>query len=77
METIDISALPEELRQAITRLSALSGKPFTSIAEEALRDYVGWRVPQLLDLEQAVQAADEGDFASDEEVERFFKRHGA
>ena len=77
METIDISALPEELQAAVTRLSLLSGKPVASITEEALREYVGWRVPQLLDLEQAVQAADAGDFASDDEVERFFKRHGA
>ena len=37
----------------------------------------GWRVPQLLDLLEAIAAADDGDFASQEEVDAWFARHGA
>jgi predicted transcriptional regulator len=38
---------------------------------------VAWRVPQLLDLQKAIAAADDGDFASQEEVDEWFARHGA
>lgn len=75
MDPIDISALPEDLRKTLAQLSALFGKPIQSIAEEAIREFVEWRRLQRLDLERAVQAADAGYFATDDEVERFFKRY--
>lgn len=36
-----------------------------------------WRLPQLLDLQEAILAADNGEFASEDEVEQWFARHGA
>lgn len=65
------------MRLPSTQLSRISGQSVNAIAEEALRAYVGWRVPQLLDLEQAIRAADQGDFASDDEVSQLFRRYGA
>jgi len=49
----------------------------TSITEEALREYAGWRVPQIEDLREAVAAADRGEFATEDEVNAVFARHGA
>jgi RHH-type transcriptional regulator, rel operon repressor / antitoxin RelB len=39
-----------------------------------LRNYLTWRAPQLLDLQEAIAAADRGEFASDEEVSGFFAK---
>src|SRR5664280_2752098 len=43
-------------------------------AMEALREYLDWRTPQIADLRKAIAAADDGDFASDEEVAAVFDR---
>jgi predicted transcriptional regulator len=72
-----IPSMPEDLQQAVTRLSALSGQTAAAITEAALRDYLSWRGPQLLDLKQAIAAADRGEFASDEEVNAVFAKYGA
>ena len=66
-----------ELKQAMDKIETLSGQPAESIAQDALRHYVAWRVPQLLDLQEAIVAADNGDFASKDEVDEWFARHGA
>lgn len=69
--------VPDDLKTAVADLAALSGQSVSSITEEALRDYVRWRLPQRLDLNEAVAAADRGEFASDDEVNTFFARYGA
>lgn len=55
----------------------LVGRPQASVASEALADYLDWRIPQIEALKKAVSSADQGDFASQEEVEQFFKRYEA
>nr|WP_315222474.1 hypothetical protein [uncultured Duganella sp.] len=70
-------AMSSELKKAMDKIETLSGQPAESIAQEALRHYVAWRVPQLLDLQEAIAAADDGDFASKDEVDEWFARHGA
>lgn len=42
-----------------------------------LQKAVAWRLPQLLDLQEAIVAADNGEFASKDEVDEWFARHGA
>lgn len=69
--------LSDDLRGALAQLAALTGQSKSAITEEALREYLGWRIEQLLDLREAVAAADRGEFATDDEVKAFFKRHGA
>lgn len=77
MKTTCIDAyVPEDLKNAVAQLSELSGQSVSSITEEALRAYLAWRVPQILDLKDAIAAADQGDFANDEQVDAFFARHG-
>jgi RHH-type transcriptional regulator, rel operon repressor / antitoxin RelB len=78
MKTATIGAkVPEELKNAVAQLSAMSGQSVSSITEEALREYIAWRVPQIVDLKEAITAADRGEFASDEEANAFFVRYGA
>ena len=69
--------VPDSLKTAVHELAALSGQSISAVTEAALREYIVWRVPQLLDLQEAVQAADRGEFAGDDEVNALFARHGA
>jgi predicted transcriptional regulator len=69
--------LPAELKERLETYAQLVGRPQASVASEALADYLDWRIPQIQALKKAVAAADQGDFASAEEVEQFFKRYEA
>lgn len=78
MKTASIGDLmPDDLRIAVAQLAEASGRSVSSIAEAALRDYISWRGPQILDLQEAIAAADRGELASDDEVNAFFARYGA
>lgn len=70
-------AMSSEMKSAIDQIEALSGQPVESITADALAHYVAWRVPQLLDLQQAIAEADNGEFASADEVDEWFARYGA
>ncbi|MYN42622.1 CopG family transcriptional regulator [Duganella sp. FT109W] len=74
--SIEIPVTPE-LKEAVEQISALSGQPPTEIAQQALRHYVGWRGAQLADLQKGIAAADQGEFASEDEVNAVFTRYGA
>lgn len=69
--------LPHDLEPALAQLAALSGQTAAAIAEAALRDYLAWRIPQMLDLQEAIAAADRGEFASDDQVAAFFAQYDA
>jgi RHH-type transcriptional regulator, rel operon repressor / antitoxin RelB len=69
--------LPAELKDRLETYAQLVGRPQTTVASEALADYLAWRVPQIEALKQSIDAADRGEFASAEEVEAFFKRYEA
>lgn len=78
MKTAAIGArVSDELKQAVLQLSTLSGQSVSAITEEALTEYMAWRVPQMRDLKKAIAAADRGEFASDDEVTDFFAKYGA
>jgi predicted transcriptional regulator len=78
MKTAAIGArVSGELKQAVIQLSALSGQSVSAITQDALLEYMAWRLPQIEDLKQAIIAADKGEFASDGEVTDFFAQYGA
>ncbi|MES2069016.1 MAG: hypothetical protein V4488_01610 [Pseudomonadota bacterium] len=78
MKTAAIGArVSGELKNAVVQLSALSGQSVSAITEEALTEYMAWRVPQMRDLKKAIAAADRGEFASGDEVNSFFAKYGA
>ncbi len=77
MKTATIGArIPSDLKAALEQVAHLSGNSLSAIAESAFREHIYWRVPQLLDLQEAVAAADRGEFASEAEVSEFFKKYG-
>lgn len=69
--------LSDGLKQSITDLSAASGQSLEVITQDALQHYVDWRLEQQDDLTEAIAAADRGEFASADEVNALFARHGA
>jgi predicted transcriptional regulator len=75
-ESLDVAVSPE-LKARLDSYAQLTGEPEAHIAAEAIAQYLDWRVPQAQDLQEAIAAADRGEFASDEEVEAVFRNHGA
>lgn len=67
--------LPAELKARLESYARMIDRPQASVASEALADYLDWRVPQIEALKQAIASADQGKFASADEVEQFFKRY--
>ena len=67
--------LPGELKARIETYAVMTGRSKSHVAMEALADYLDWRLPQVADLQQAVVAADRGEFASDDEVKAVFDRY--
>ena len=67
--------LPGELKARIETYAVMTGRSKSHVAMEALADYLDWRMPQVADLQQAVAAADRGEFASDDEVKAVFDRY--
>ena len=66
----------DELKSKLDRYAQLTGRSMSYVAATAVEEYLAWRVPQLEDLEQAIQEADAGKFASDEEVSEVFEKYG-
>lgn len=66
--------LPIELKNRMDTYSQLTGRTRSHVAMEALSAYLEWRIPQIEDLKTAVMAADDGDFASDDEVAAVMRR---
>lgn len=60
--------LPNELKGRMETYAQLTGRTKSYVAMEALGSYLEWRLPQVEDLKVAIRAADEGDFATDDEV---------
>ena len=69
--------LPTELKARLESYAKLVGRPQATVTSDALMDYLDWRIPQIEALQQAIAAADRGEFASADEVEQFFKPYEA
>jgi len=69
--------LPGELKERVETYARLTGRSKSHVAMEALTEYLDWRVPQVADLKAALDAADQGDFASDVDVAAVVKRYTA
>ncbi len=60
---------------AIDDLAKQANRPRDMLVEEALRNFVLLRAWQVAKIEQGIVAADRGQFASDEEIERIFSKY--
>jgi len=67
--------LPTELTTRLENYAELVGRPQATVASDALADYLDWRTPQIEALKKSIAAADQGDFASADEVAQFFKAY--
>ena len=66
----------DELKAKLDKYAELTGRSKSYIALTAVEEYLAWRVPQLQDLEVAITEADEGKFASEDQVNRVFAKYG-
>lgn len=60
--------LPEDLSSSLTDLAKTSGQSASYLAMDVLRDYIEHEKTLTAQIEQAVKEADEGKFASEEQV---------
>jgi predicted transcriptional regulator len=60
--------LPEDLSSSLTELAKNHGQSATYLAVDVLRDYIEHEHALTAHIEQAVKEADEGQFATDEQV---------
>lgn len=68
--------LPPEDRALLHRLAESAQRSDEEIAAVALREYLRFEAEQIRKIREGIQAADKGDFASDDEVTAFFAEHG-
>ena len=68
--------LPGELKLRVEDYARLTGRSKSFVAMEALIEYLDWRLPQMRDLEEAIAAADRGEFSSDAELDAMFADYG-
>jgi predicted transcriptional regulator len=64
-----------ELLSKLDAYAEMVGQSKTQIAANAIEDYLTWRVPLSVALNEAVEQANRGEFADPKEVERFFDEH--
>ena len=69
--------LPNQLKDQMDTYARMTGRTKSFVAMEALSEYLAWRLPQIDDLQQAVLAADRGDFATDAQVQATFAKYSA
>jgi predicted transcriptional regulator len=60
--------LPDELSNQLDTLAAATGRTKSFLAGQAIRDYIERESWQIAEITQAINEADAGDFASDDEV---------
>jgi len=60
--------LPDELAETLALLAKATGRSKSFLAVDALREYLAREAWQIEEIQQALNEADAGDFASAEEV---------
>ncbi|NWD46862.1 CopG family ribbon-helix-helix protein [Pseudomonas gingeri] len=69
--------LPDEMAETLANLAKATGRSKSFLAIDALRDYLAREAWQIAEIQRAIEEADAGDFATDEEVEASFRKWGA
>jgi RHH-type transcriptional regulator, rel operon repressor / antitoxin RelB len=62
------------LKKKLDKLAKSTQRSRSFLAAEAIREYVALNEWQIEEIKKAIQQADAGDFATDEEVDAMFKR---
>jgi predicted transcriptional regulator len=66
--------LDDDLKEQLDQLAASTQRSKSFLAAEAIREYIELNEWQIKEIEQAINEADEGEFASDSEVEQTFAK---
>jgi predicted transcriptional regulator len=65
------------MRAELDALAKSTGRNRNTLVEEAIRRFIDVQRWQITDIEQAIQEADAGDFASDEEMDTLWVKYHA
>jgi RHH-type rel operon transcriptional repressor/antitoxin RelB len=60
--------IPDEIADTLASLSKATGRSKSFLAVDALREYLAREAWQIEEIQKAVKEADDGDFATQEEV---------
>ena len=63
-----------ELKQQLDRLAKATSRSKSFLAAEAFRDFIEINEWQIREISDAIKEADDGDFASDEEVNKVYSK---
>ena len=63
-----------ELKQQLDRLAKATNRSKSFLAAEALRDFIEINEWQIREISDAINEADDEDFASDEEVNKVYSK---
>jgi RHH-type rel operon transcriptional repressor/antitoxin RelB len=66
--------LEPELKSRLDKLAIATQRSKSFLASEAVREFIELNEWQILELKEAINEADAGDFASDQEVDAVFKQ---
>ncbi len=77
MSTTMTIRLEPELKQRLDHLAEVTQRSKSFLAAEALRDYVELNEWQLREIKDAIKEADDGEFASDQEIRKTLGKWGA
>lgn len=68
--------IPADFSGRLEALSKATGRTKSAIMMEALRSYVDAEMWQIQEIQDGIDEANRGEFASEEEVTTFFARYG-
>jgi len=74
MTTTMTIRLNTKLKQQLDRLAKATNRSKSFLAAEALRDFIEINEWQIREISDAVKEADDGDFASEEEVNKVYSK---
>lgn len=76
MTTTMTVRLEEHLKQRLDKLAEATHRSKSFLAAEAIREFVELNEWQVAQLQQSISEADDGDFATDQEVKKVMGRWG-
>ena len=67
--------VPEEIKAKLDKLAQATHRSKSYLAEEAIARYIDLEAWQIGEIEQAIQEADRGDFATSSDLEGLLKKY--
>lgn len=74
MNTVLSLRVPQETIDKLGQLAKATGKSRNFLAVQAMQDFIEREAWQVEEIQVAIQQADAGNFATDEEVSTFFNK---